>query len=295
MIYLILFLIGASLGSFLNVLALRYKEDKFILNKEIIGGRSHCPYCNKKLNWYELIPLISFIIQKGKCRDCKKKLSWQYPLVEFISGLVFIATFIYFQNELLVFFSKTLFNLFYFWTFVLIWDIILLTLILVFLIDLKLKIIPNEIIVFLFILALFLNILSYQNWSNFYSFLGPYNSFFGNFYEIFWQNKLVSFIFSLLFFGGLILITLGRGIGMGDVKLMLTLSLIFGWPDILIISGLSFILGGIISIFLILYKKTTIKGILPFGPFIVASSFLILFLGEKILNFYFWIIDKIIN
>ncbi|MCS6789110.1 MAG: prepilin peptidase [Patescibacteria group bacterium] len=290
MIYIILFLFGASLGSFINVLSLRYKEDKFILSREIIGGRSHCRNCKKILKWYELIPILSFIFQSGKCRHCKTKLIWQYFWVELICGLIPILTFIYFQNNLITFFPKTISNFFYFWSFILIWDLILLTLVLISLIDLKLKIIPNETIIFLIILGIALNLLIVYNWNEFYSFLGQYNSFFGDFTN-FKENRLIAFIFALLFFGGIILVTLGQGMGMGDLKLMIALSIIFGWPETLIISILSFILGGIVSLILILKYKTNLKGILPFGPFIVISSFLTLFLGKQILEFYFYIMN----
>ena len=86
-------------GSFLNVVASRYREDKFLFSKKNLGGRSRCPQCRKQLNWYELIPLISFFIQMGKCRGCRQSISWQYPLVELLSGLIFLipisANFLY--------------------------------------------------------------------------------------------------------------------------------------------------------------------------------------------------------
>lgn len=293
MIYVILFLVGASLGSFINVLSFRYKEDKFILDKKIIGGRSHCNYCGKKLNWYELIPIISFIIQRGRCRQCHNKLSWQYLLVELVCGLIFILTLIYFKNNLITFFPKTLLAPIYFGLTILIWDLIFLTLVLISLIDLKLKIIPNETIIFLFILSIFLNFLTLPNWNNFYSFLGAYNLFFGSL-PIWWQNKLIAFIFSLLFFGGLVFLTWGKGMGLGDVKLMMVLSLIFGWPETLIITVLSFIIGGVAGLVLLITKKKRLKSSLPFGPFIVLAVFLVFFYGELILKLYLKIGEKLI-
>src|SRR5438876_921150 len=81
------FLFGAVLGSFINVLSLRYDPDGRIFSKDILFGRSHCPHCKKNLSWYELIPLFSFLIQWGWCRSCRVRLSFQYPIVECISGL----------------------------------------------------------------------------------------------------------------------------------------------------------------------------------------------------------------
>jgi len=81
---LIIFIFGASIGSFLNVLIDRLPND------ESINGRSHCDFCGKKLNWYDMFPVISFFVLKGKTRCCGKKLSWQYPLIEFITGFAFV-------------------------------------------------------------------------------------------------------------------------------------------------------------------------------------------------------------
>ncbi len=144
---LILFLIGASFGSFLNVLYFRYHPDKFILSKDIIKGRSYCPKCHKTLSFYELIPVISFIIQGGKCRSCKQKISFQYILIEILAGLIFVFTPLFLRNNFITFFSK-IHNIYYFWGLSFIWSIILLTLILIALIDLKFQIIPNELIYF---------------------------------------------------------------------------------------------------------------------------------------------------
>ena len=78
------FVFGTIIGSFLNVVALRWDKKDF-------GGRSRCPYCKKTLRWYELIPLASFLIQMGRCRNCQTKISYQYPLVEIFTGLIFVT------------------------------------------------------------------------------------------------------------------------------------------------------------------------------------------------------------
>jgi len=284
---LFLFLIGASFGSFLNVLYFRYHPDKFILSKDILKGRSYCPKCHKTLSFYELIPIISFIIQGGKCRSCKQKISFQYILIEILSGLIFVFTPLFLKNNFITFFSK-IYNIYYFWSLSFIWSIILLTLILIALIDLKFQIIPNELNLFLLFLGIILSILQFYNWNDFYSFLGSYSILLG-FKNNLIINKLIAFLFSLILFGGLVVLTLGRGMGMGDVKLMMVLSIVFGWPEIIIISILSFILGGIISIITLILKRKTMKSLLPFGPFIVISSFLIMFFGYEILKIYFYI------
>ena len=123
-IYTILFILGLILGSFFNVLIIRLPKNK----KGILSGRSFCPNCKKKIKWFDNLPIISFIILKGKCRKCKKKISFQYPLLEWFSAISFIFLFYYFDNY---------FEAFYF-------QIIILILIAIFLIDLRYSIIPNE-------------------------------------------------------------------------------------------------------------------------------------------------------
>jgi len=290
---LLLFFIGASFGSFLNVLYFRYHPDKFILSKDIIKGRSYCPSCYKKLSFYELIPVISFIIQKGKCLSCKQKISLQYILIEILSGLIFVLIPIFLKNNFIIFFSK-IYNIYYFWGISFIWSIIFLTLILIALIDFKFQIIPNELNLFLLFLGIILSFLQFYNWNDFYSLLGSYSILLG-FKNDLIINKLIAFLFSLILFGGLVVLTFGRGMGMGDVKLMGALSVIFGWPEIIIISILSFVLGGIISIIFLILKRKTMKSLLPFGPFIVVSSFLVMFFGYEILKIYFYIGDKIFS
>ncbi|MEK7461479.1 MAG: prepilin peptidase [Patescibacteria group bacterium] len=81
----VLFVLGVAVGSFLNVVGLRWGTDG------VLSGRSHCPSCHKCLRWYELVPVVSFLIQKARCRGCRAKISWQYPLIEFWTGLIFIT------------------------------------------------------------------------------------------------------------------------------------------------------------------------------------------------------------
>ena len=86
--YVFLFLLGSAVGSFLNVIICRLET-----KEEIVGGRSHCLRCGQTLRWYDLIPLASFFILRGRCRYCREKISWQYPLVELATGLLFVAVF----------------------------------------------------------------------------------------------------------------------------------------------------------------------------------------------------------
>lgn len=96
--YFIFFVFGAIVGSFLNVVSLRYQPEQKVFDIKIIGGRSRCPHCGKTLTWYELIPIISFLIQLGKCRSCRHRLSFQYPIVEILSGFIFLVVPWHFNN-----------------------------------------------------------------------------------------------------------------------------------------------------------------------------------------------------
>ena len=141
------FIFGAIIGSFLNVVILRYQVKS-------LKGRSECVNCHKKLKWYELIPILSFLIQRGRCKKCKKKISWQYPLVEISTAVIFLLIFNLFAGDVgLQFFGLTgdlslgvtisqLFNLISLW-------IIFSLLIIIFVYDLYHKVIP-DLWVFLF-------------------------------------------------------------------------------------------------------------------------------------------------
>ncbi|MDP3881193.1 MAG: prepilin peptidase, partial [bacterium] len=150
---IIFFVFGLLVGSLLNVLALRYKEDGKIFQRDRVIGRSACPHCKRVLKSYELIPLLSYIFQLGKCRSCKKRLSIQYPLSEIVTAILTVCT----VNFLLNFYPINLepaFTAVFIVIFIAIWLLIIYALILLSLIDLRLKIIPDQINVFLFFLAL---------------------------------------------------------------------------------------------------------------------------------------------
>ncbi|HEY4497126.1 MAG TPA: prepilin peptidase, partial [Candidatus Paceibacterota bacterium] len=201
--YLILFLTGVAFGSFLNVVSLRFNGEGKLFDN--IYGRSECMSCHKKLNWYELIPLFSFIIQLGKCRSCGVKLLWQYPLVEFLAGIIFIAVpcaLIPNGVSFIPYFSIVL------------WILVFLALLLMSVIDFRLQIIPDSINIFIGILGL----------ANFiYIFLGGefgavMDGIFGLLSDhpmvvgtylgthalmlSFWENVWVSFGLGILFGGG---------------------------------------------------------------------------------------------
>lgn len=258
-INLFIFIFGLIVGSFLNCLIYRLeKKEGFIL------GRSFCPKCRHQLSFFDLIPLLSFFILKGKCRYCSQKISWQYPLVELTTGLLFILIF-NFQFPLFSQFS--IFNflklIFYF--------SITSFLIVIFVYDLKHYIIPDRIIYPAIILTFIYQLFKIWN-------LGR-----GNWFEI-WD--LILAVLPSLFFLAINLISQGRWMGFGDFKLAILMGLFIGFPNVLVAFFFSFFVGAIISIGLIILNKKTLKSEIPFGPFLVTGTFIALFWGQEIINWY---------
>ena len=247
---LFFFFIGLVIGSFLNSVLYRFRT-----KRKITFSRSVCPKCNHPLLWYDLIPLVSFLLLSGKCRYCGAKISWQYPIIEFITGLLFFLNFICFCNQ-----SDLLFLSLFVGP----------VLVLIFVWDLKHKIIPDE-----FIIAGLVPLCIWLIWK-FVSkdFLIVYKSLNG--------ALLMSGFFLLLY-----LISRGRWIGFGDVKLGVLLGLYLGFSKSLLALFLSYLLGGIISIGLVALKKKSLKSEIPFAPFLILGSFISLFWGDYLFFYLF--------
>jgi len=248
------FLFGLAVGSFLNVVICRLET-----KESFIKSRSHCPYCKTILKWYELIPVFSFLFQKAKCLHCKKSISWQYPLVELSTGIVFLLFF----NQVL---SSGLINLFYYLT-------VSCFLIVIFVFDLKHYLILNKvlypaiIISFIFIIGNhFINQLNL-------SLPSP-------------QSGLAALLVASGFFLFLVLISKNQWMGWGDVKLAVLMGLILGWPNILLALFLSFLSGAIVGISLILFGKKGLKSQIPFGPFLVGSTLWLMLVAPCLPNWY---------
>jgi prepilin signal peptidase PulO-like enzyme (type II secretory pathway) len=274
----LLFIFGLVIGSFLNVVSLRYNGGHFVLDPRVIGGRSHCLSCKKTLRWFELVPLVSFLLQGGRCRRCKAWLSLQYPIVEFISGLLFV----FIPLRVSGFFA-TAGPLA--WLFPALWMLVFAALLLISVIDVRTGIIPDELNVALGILAVIIGIFLIASPGRSGSLTGS----FGNMLSIsqnVWVGRVVGAAFGFIFFEFLMLVTQGKGIGMGDVKLALPLGLLFGWPDILPVIGFAFICGALAGVILIVLKKKTMRGALPFGPYLALGAALVFFYGAPMAQWY---------
>lgn len=293
MIYFFLFIFGLLIGSFLNVVSLRYRPNQRLLDLKIIGGRSKCPDCHKALKWYELIPFVSFLIQAGKCRACGYRISLQYPIVEAISGLIFVFV----PLSLIKLFPYILHSKFYILV-ISAWILIFILFLLFSIIDFRLSIIPDQINLSLAVLGIVLMILQTTDYGlqTTGSFIGHYaslfefnlinNSIINNLITLI-VNHLFAALAALAFFGGIILLSRGKAMGWGDFKLAGALGLIFGWPDILIITVLSFIVGSVFATPFLISGRKKMKDAIPFGPFLATSSALAFFFGFQIMDGYF--------
>ena len=243
-----IFLLGAIIGSFLNVCIYRIPREESILYPP-----SHCPNCGTPLHWYDLIPILSYILQIGKCRYCREPISLQYPIIECLNGLLYLAVYSKFGLDINFIFYAIIFSI----------------LLIISSIDLHFQIIPDFLNILILILAIIYKTLQFT------------------LYGI--SSNLFNSILALIISGGifLIIVILSKGgMGGGDVKLIGVLGFILGIKMVLLTIFLSFILGAIISIFLLLFKIKGRKDPIPFGPFICLAFMITVFWGNEIINWY---------
>ena len=250
-LWIIIFIFGVSVGSFLNCVIYRLSA-----NQDFLRGRSLCPNCRHKLGFFDLIPILSFIILKGKCRYCHKKISFQYPLVEIMTGVLFVLIFWHLDFGFDLVFGIWILDLLYLL-------IVSCLLMIIFVYDLKHYIIPDKVIYPAIAAVLIFN---FQK-GNFYSFL-------------------LSALGASGFFFLLWLVSRGKWMGFGDVKLAFLIGLFLGWPSILVGMFSAFLIGAIIGLGLIALTKKTLKSQVPFGPFLATGTFIALFWGEEIIRWY---------
>ncbi|MBT4403010.1 prepilin peptidase [Candidatus Falkowbacteria bacterium] len=251
-LFIILFFIfGAIIGSFLNVVIYRTYHNKFFLK-----ARSFCPKCKKMIALYDNIPILSFIFLRGKCRHCKTGISLQYPIVEFITGLLFVIIF-FVNHQLPVTNYQLSISLFR--------DLFITSvLIIIFVQDLKWYIVLDKIILPATLVAFLINL-----------FLG-----------LSFRSLLLAMFIAGGFFLLQFVISKGKWIGGGDIRLGLFMGASLGFPEILIALFLAYILGSFIGIFLIIIGKKKMSSKLPFGTFLAPATLITLFCGDKILEWY---------
>lgn len=244
------FVFGAAIGSFLNVCIFRLPA-----SISIIKPLSRCPHCEKSIRFYDNIPIISFFILRGRCRDCGEKISWRYPLVESITGLLSLLLFLKY--------GPTLFFLIYF--------IFTAVLIVITFIDIDHQIIPDVLtlpgIPVFFLLAVFVG-------------------------KIPWLEAAVGLLIGggVLFGIAFIyeMITKREGMGGGDIKLLAMIGGFLGWKSLIFILLFSSFFGAVIGITAMIIKKQDTKYAVPFGPFLSAAAIAYLFWGDAFMRFLFF-------
>ena len=219
-------------------------------HKKSLKGRSFCPNCKHVLSWQDLFPVFSFLFLGGKCRYCHKKISIQYPLVELATGILFI---------LVINPHNIIYSIFYL--------VITCFLVIIFIYDLKHYIIPDKILFPAIITALI------------YILIPPYNIH--NLISIFWAVIVAAGFFLAIF-----LISKGKWMGFGDVKLAVLMGLMLGLLNVLVALFLAFFFGAIIGVILMILEKKKLKSEISFGPFLIAGTFMAMLWGTQIIHCY---------
>lgn len=239
-------LLGLAVGSFLNVLI-----DRIPRGENVVWKPSHCDFCKKPLRWFELVPVVSFLVQGGRCRRCKKPLSLQYPFIELLTAGGYVALlplsrwmFLHYAYTLVIFSAGVV----------------------IFFIDLKHQIIPDSMLYFVLVTLFILGIpLPAMEW---------------------WQHVLSGSLSGLMFFL-LWAITKGRGLGLGDVKLVVLLGLLLGYPLIVVSLYIAFLTGAVTGVILIVANRAKMKSRIPFGPFLIVGTLCAIVWGEYLLAWLF--------
>ncbi|GEN50653.1 prepilin peptidase [Alkalibacterium pelagium] len=239
----VFFLYGLIFGSFFNVVGLRVPTKSLFSEK-----RSYCDTCQRTLSWRELIPVFSYLIQKGKCRGCHQRISLIYPLMEFATGILFASTYYFFgiTNQMIL-------------------GVLLISLIIpVSVSDIEYKRIPNRILIFFSPLFLI------------YRLFFPLNPFYMS-----GIGAVVAFILVLI----IILISKG-GMGVGDLKYFTLFGFIFGLYHFLLLFFLSTLFGSIGGLITMKINRLGRKSRIAFGPYIGLAALTVFFVGEPLIDWY---------
>ena len=254
MLYTLAFILGSIWGSFCNVCIYRIPSEQ-----NIIKGRSFCPSCKNQIKWFDNIPFFSFIILKGKCRNCNSKINLQYFIVEFISALSFLFIYYLYGISITTLLLVTL-SIFF---------------IIIFFIDLKHFIIPNELTFPLMLIGFVksfdpnLNQTIFPNYIN--SLIGGISGYLIILFIIFFYKKIRK----------------KEGMGLGDAKLLSAIGFWFGWVSIPFTIFLSSVIALIIVLPSLINKSKNMSAQIPFGPYIIIGCLVyILFANQFKLIFF---------
>lgn len=272
MLIAILTVFGLAFGSFVNALVWRLHQQSLSKKKRIASdaelsisrGRSMCPHCKHMLAWYDLLPVISWLSLGGRCRYCKESIGWQYPLVELLTAVLFVVSYIFWPYQLSTINYQILF---------IAWLVALVGFVALIVYDLRWMLLPNKIVFPLTGLGVFSVLLramdSDKPWQVIALSLGGLMVAGGIFYIIFQVSN-------------------GSWIGGGDVKLGFALGLFLGSPVLaLLMLFFASLLGLAVAIPGIITKKSKLSSKLPFGPFLISATIIVMLFGNRILDWYF--------
>lgn len=259
-----MFIMGLVWGSFLNVVIFRTSH-----GSSPLSGRSICPKCKHQLAWFYNIPLLSFALLQGKCAYCHKKISIRYPIIEALTGVMFVWWFVMGFNFFRLVGSP--------WSFIqpVFWLIVGMVLLSIFMTDLLYTVIPFSLNLMLFSLSLFYRV--------------GLVSFGIMQIKDFWLALLSGGALCLLFILMQVItkkIKKVDGMGLGDILLAPSLGLLLGWPKIIPGVFISFVTGALVGIALLLSKKKKLSQYLPFGPFLIIGTVVSLVWGGQIWAWY---------
>lgn len=218
-----------------------------------LSGKSKCPYCKKELEFLELIPIFSYIFLGGRCKGCQKKISWQYPVVEVVSGILTLLPLYFLGLENI--YGYLIIPIFYLF-------------IIIFFYDLKNFIIPDIILLILFFFVLIFDIIKLER------------------DEVTLLNLFYGILIGGALFAILVYFSREKWMGWGDAKLGMLLGLLLAYPYIIVSHVLAFIIGATVSLILIGLGRYKLKSEVPFAPFLVVAATITLFLGQQIINWY---------
>ena len=256
-----IFIFGLIIGSFLNAVIFRLKS-----GESFLFTRSHCPFCKHELAAKDLVPLFSFLMLKGRCRYCGKRISWQYPIVELATALSFVLLALNLQF--------TIYNLQFFVTLVFICFLIVIAVF-----DYKHYLILDKVVFPALALAIIWNI--YLDLSTHYPLPTTHSHF---------VSGLLGALVVAGFFAAQYYLSGGRWIGFGDVKLGLFLGSLFGFKFGLVMLVIAYFMGAVVGLSLIALNRKTLGSKLPFGVFLSISAIIMVLYGDRITNWYFHLI-----
>lgn len=264
MIYLILALLGLCFGSFVNAVVWRLHEQETRKTRDkrlsILRGRSMCPSCKHELKAIDLLPIVSWASLGGKCRYCKKPISWQYPVVELQTSMIFVSSYIFWPTNLdtLGMIQLTM------------WLMLVIGFMVLAVYDLRWMILPNRVIYPMIVLGIIYVMITCMM-------LGTTEPLIQAFYGILVSSGL---------FYGLFQLSKGRWIGGGDVKLGIVIGLIIGGAtQALLVLFIGSLLGSLVSIPLLMSGVGRKKKI-PFGPFLITATIIVFLFGASITTWY---------